>query len=196
MKRVIALVALTILTFTGCGMSSGKLAEYYSMKSAYDEISYTVDTNKYTSAVLFLINPEIVFTEFIEENAESFSDIIDDTLMIQVRAKSNKKEAAKDSGDKFTNLEEEQYKNENKIEVIDEYGHPIYGTHYEIINYGTKEESEQSLIDFNALPDNTVMSVSIYKDMVIYRVDNKYYGEYMVRIKLNNNKIIDYSIFM
>ena len=191
-KKILFITTMIVIaSLSGC---SGKVdeSEYYKLKSAYEEMNYTLDIQKYKEAILFLSNSNIIYKEYIEENKDKFTEVIDNSLLNTLESKAIEKPASEEMKENFKNLEEEQYGNVD----IKQYEYPIYGNHYRIISYGTKEESEKSIEQFKNLPDNTIMGTSIYVEMVTFKVDNKYYGEYMVRVKIKDDKIIDYYIFM
>ena len=81
------------------------------------------------------------------------------------------------------------------VEYTEDDQYPIYDDHFRIERYGTKEESEESIKRFEELPDNSIVGTSVYRDIAIIKMDNKLLGEYIIKVEIKNDKIVDFQIF-
>lgn len=181
-------IILGVSLLVGCGnLSSKEVAEYNRMLEESEQVGASVDTNKIEEAILFLLDANIIYTDYIEENKDKL-DLLSDELALKVKEGATERDS-NDTYSKVSNPDEELVGGVNNIGEND---YPIYGSHYEVVGYGTKEESEESVKEFKSLRDNTILEISTIKDIVTAKVDNKYYGEYLIRIRVKDDKITDF----
>ena len=186
--------AILLGTITTVALIASKARErdYYVMQAALDEVTYSIDTDKYSEAILFLCSSDKTNKEKVAEAKEKFKDTIDSELLNILDSKIDITESvAMEDMDM-----ESAYDNSSSTVQQDENSYPIYSMYLNIIGYGTKEESEQSLRDFMSRPENTISSSSVYKDTILFRVVNKVSGEKMIRVNIDNGKISDYKIYL
>lgn len=214
-----------VFQISGCAkrLSKKEEAEYHRMEKAYEEMMEGIDTDKYEEAILFLVSDDISSKEGIEAGRSKFKDLIDDRVFESLIAGLPDENINQEEED-LTNWEDDpaEWQDDEIIEEDDfddilegleipenvdieniknilrpnEEGlYPIYGDYFEIIGYGTKEEAVKALIDFYSKPLNTIRYIGSYKSIVMARIDNKYSGEFLVRVKVKNGKIIDYEIY-
>lgn len=204
---IIVLCMIFIVQLSGCinKLSSEKIAEYYRMEQAYEEMSLEVDTSRYEEAILFLVSVGSYDKQYMEENKEKFGDIIDENVLNRVM-EDNPRVEPDEALDDFTNWEDSDEDiilvedsqdglQEDDIMPNEDGLYPIYGDYMEIIGYGTKEESLHSIEEFNSKPTNTINYIGAYKDFIVARINNKYTGEFLVVCKVSDGRIIDYEIF-
>lgn len=199
MKNTKALIALTVIISVGGIVTSGmhlaskaRQRDYYAMQGVLEEVNYTVDKELYTDAVLFLCSSDKNNKEKISEAKEKFSSIIDSELLEILDSKADMTQSIH-----MENMDmESAYDNSSQYLDTDDESYPIYGDQLRIVRYGTKEESEESIKWFAELPENTVSSCSVYKDVLLFRVKNKVSGEKLIRLTLDDGKIVDYKIYL
>jgi len=176
-------VALSIVALLNGRINKSQEIEYYSLLKAIEDANYNIDTTHYEDAILFLVSPERT-----AEQLNKVKDLIDETIIDnltipeQIENKTNVE--INTAGDVDTSS---TYSNDNI--------YPIYGSHYSITGYGSKEESEKSLEELKKYPDNVIKCITPYKYILVAKIDNKYTGEYMLRLRLKDNKIIDFEMF-
>lgn len=175
----------------GCSNNTEKRAEYNLMKSAYQRINHNTSFSNFESVIELLVSPDIVMKDFVVANRDKLLEKIDINLYNNLLQ--NAQEENKDAPmDDFSNELENYVFSEEDIYDGD---FPIYGSSFEIIGYGTREESEQSIIDFMNIPDNIIIAYSEYFDRITVRFRNKFTGEFMVKLRISENKIISFEIF-
>lgn len=189
-KVVIVALLISMISLTGCEISKNKVAEYNSMKSTLEFINSDIDIDKYNNALLFIMSDEAKYRDTLETGIKQYSDVLGDSIYTKLIGES--------LGDSKNNIEkgEEYYSNPyNNVDIgkkRDKYA--IYAEHYTITGYGTKEQAQEALDDFNSLPLNSITQINYYQDMITVRMDNKYTGEKLLRVTLKDGKIQDYKI--
>lgn len=199
MKNTKVLIALAVIISVGGIVTScmylaskDRQRDYYAMQGVLEEVNYTVDKELYTDAVLFLCSSDKNNKEKISEAKEKFSSIIDSELLEILDSKADMAQSIH-----MENMDmESAYDNSSQYLDTDDESYPIYGDQLRIVRYGTKEESEESIKWFAELPENTVSSCSVYKDVLLFRVKNKVSGEKLIRLTLDDGKIVDYKIYL
>ena len=196
-RHIIVLLASTIILIVAVvsmgisAESQKRQREINNMQEALREATYSIDKDKYSEAVLFLCSSDVNDKEKVEEAKNKFNGIIDDSLMQIIESN-----ATVEINTNMENMDmETTYSITQDIES-DDKSYPIYGDYLKIVGYGTKEESEQSLKEFAEQPTNVIKESSVYKDTLLFRVVNKVSGERIVRVQLENGKIIDYKTYM
>lgn len=189
------LLVMVFIICVSCIRILGKseLAEYHGMVRAYNDMNFTLEVGNYEEAVLFLVSTDVIFKEEIRSRRIKFSEVVSESLMdrLESQAISESKHSVSDIMEDLTNIEEE-YEGEY---VYEEGGlYPIYGRYFEVVEYGTKEESDRSLEYLEEQEDNDIIRYSIFKDTIIYKIDNKYTGEYMLAVNIKDSKISDFNI--
>lgn len=192
---MIILGVVLLMVLAGCSdrLTDEELIEYRRMERVYNDMQYKIDIEKYKDAILFLVSPDKVDKNYIEKGRELYGDIINESIFNKF-IEELPDEISDEPLDNFDNYED--YNIEIDEESIKNEEYPIYGSHLEIIGYGTLEEHQKSLEEFNSLPDNIIKFISIYKGLLVIKLDNKYTGEFMVSVKLDQNgTIIDFDIY-
>lgn len=185
-------VGLLCVSCYSTGINKDKRATYHKMKKAYEDINIEVDNDmdKYGEAILFLTSDKSLIREEIEYNRYKLEEVIDDGVFNRLLSKSvslDDEEIIEENFDRP--LDDDEF---SDLEIDGEY--PIYGVGYEIIDYGTLEESEKSLEEVSKLPINSIKTITVYKDILISRVNNIFSGDYLLKAVLAGGKISDYEI--
>lgn len=186
-KRLLVIPILAIMFIGGC--SNVDKSKYMRMEEAKKQIEYTMDMDKYSNAILYLMDRETTKSYSTDNISSDILDIIDDTLLND--------NGAIDDTSEYDMYSEESGKNPyTNIELFGKDGeYPIYGEMYTIYRYGTLEEAKEAIEVFNAAPMNKIVSYSANTDTIIARLSNKYTGGYTVRFKLVDGVITEYKLF-
>ena len=175
-KILTVIVVLTLLVGCTQRLESEQIAEYRNMERALSEMNYSLDVERYEQAILAILDGR--------DTAE-WEDIIGNHLLEDGLEHPEDEEPLDD----FTNYEDEDLDWDEIEEELasGEDDYPIYDDHFNIVGYGTKEESERSIKEFEELPDNRVTHTSVYKDVIVLTVDSKYTGEYLVKADIDED---------
>ncbi|MEM4385984.1 MAG: hypothetical protein QXD03_05500 [Candidatus Anstonellales archaeon] len=195
-RKIGLIVVLTLMVFSGCIKDTDKLRNYNIKKAVYDRVNNKVDFELYEGAILAIANGASSKEE-VEEYRNKYSNVVDSVLFDRLIV--NKDENVMDSKD----VKMEEFNNDDGgSEVdIDNGGnktgdlYPIYDEFGNIVEYGTKEQSEASLKMYQSKPDNEIKSYSICGNYIMTRIVNKYLGEYMLVVRICNGKIVDYEYY-
>lgn len=192
MRKLSILCLLTIgISLVGCSVrgvdKSDPIVAYNINLSELNNVDSHEILDRYTEAIMFIVSDDIIYRDYIEENREKFKDTIDDLVFTQLLSK-----ATEDTTPTIDLTNEEYLSNPyNNIDLeVDEEGdYPIYGTHYVVSKYGTREEAQEALDLFNSTPTNTIVYSVVYRDGITLKLDNKYTGGYALKIGTENGKI-------
>ena len=185
---LVIMVGITGCSSIGNRLEGERLAEYHSMVKDKDRIETVVDLGKYEEAAIFMLSADTLTKDEVEEGKLKYGDLIVDTFYtglgqvdIQESLDDTDNSDVVDLGDVDTETLED--------------GHPIYGTHFELLGYGTKDESDKSIAEWSDAPLNTIIKGAAYKDRIVFRVDSKVSWEFLYVMNLEDGKIISADIY-
>lgn len=176
-QKLLALTLLLIIGLTGCGQNNivNNQENLYGKDIA--EMSLSVDKEKYREAFEIYLNEGVY--ECKVDNLDT--ELLSASLINEVSMAPDTNSEIDIPTD--VELEDEQ---------VDLEEYPIIDTDGNIIEYGTKEESEESFRVFNEQPYYRVESVEIYMTKILFKVHDK--GEnqtFMFEVTLNSDMQMD-----
>jgi len=206
--RLVAMVVL-LLFASGCtkGISNVERAEYERMLGIKASMEEPLDQDKYRGVVEYLISDRVVVLSELEATIGEFEEYLTDNMLSVLMERASKDIENENTIDTETGDTEELVGEdfweewdgeelEDEWEAYEEDGmYPIYDRYFSVVRYGTKEEMITSIEDFRALPVNELLEGTVYPNLIIYRVLNKYQGEIAVVIKLVEGKVDRYEVF-
>lgn len=208
-KRKMAGIILMAMILTGCskGLTAVEKAEYQRMLGVKASMNLEIDTEKYQEAVLYILSDKVVITEELVGTIGEYQEYFTENMVSSLKLKSEKAIDTEDTIDTVVEGNEipggedlwEEWEGEpleDEWEAYEEDGmYPIYDRYFSVVSYGTKEEMIASIEDFKGLPVNEIKSATVYPEMIVYRVINKFQGEIAVVVKLIEGKIDSYEVF-
>ena len=193
------LTASTVMIASGCGIGGVPKVEYEKVKNYLEEFKEDIDESKYTDFVKFIFSNEVYDKEKLEEKLKEYDNIISDKLKIYLRTvvdgRQDEIESIKELGGwDALFYEDKKWTQEEWDSVTDEEGYPIYGSHMDIIDYGTKEESIESEKAFREEEEVSYIDHEEFQDLIVYTLDDKYYGPFTCEVYLEDGKIVSADI--
>lgn len=176
-QKLLALTLLLIIGLAGCGQNN----TVDNKDSLYDkdvaEMSLSIDINRYKDAFDIYLNEGVY--ECKVDNLDN--ELLSASLINEVSVVPDTNTEIDIPTD--VEIEDEQTD-------LEEY--PIIDTDGNIIDYGTKEESEESFRVFNEQPYYRIESVEVYMNKILFKVHDK--GEnqtFIFDVSLNDNMQMD-----
>lgn len=192
-KGIICLIALTIV-LSSCSkekvIDKSMEANYYSNLEYSKKLSSKIDIEGYRKSMETLLNGNIIYKDYLDKQVKPLKNVTDtlkDTLYVE--AERRNKEAIIEDDD------EEGW--EGALDIYDDVEmtkqedgeYAIYGDEYNINGYGTKEEAQKAIDEFNKKPTETIKDIDAYNDLLLVRIHNKYFGLRVIGFKLVDGKI-------
>ena len=179
-KKVITSIisaGIILSLFVGCNNIENKKEE----NTYIDEINYRVNRQKYDEAVCYMFESGNDFKEF-----DKYRDLfVDGYIPSSTIDYEGVNIPANEIIDAFAEYAPIEYDFDN----LEEGNFPIIGDYLNVVGYGSKEDFYKSIEELKEYPEIRFIEASVYKDFIVYTLDSKINGIFLVEVQLKEEKI-------
>ena len=201
-KYITVLLALSLAVMvTACG----KVEEPIKQVNVYDKEVYehTINIIEYEEAVEDILLAYNNSKEIIDECISKHSGLMTQNMIYKLNESVIDTDGLEipSEMENMDNPEESDYTEDSgAITITNEDGtesllYPIYDITGNIYDYGTLEESEESLEQIVNIPVYSVTSIDGYSDRLIATVSTRFGSNLKVVFSMNNDKLDDYTMY-
>lgn len=187
----VAVIALSLLSVAGCGISKDKYSEYLNMQADYSKINYEYTTD-YTEAIMFIANHSELSKDKMASELKKYKETITNNMILSMEIQAEKDKNSEET--QVSPASPEDVGVDDGTNIVPEE-HPIYGKYLSVEGYGTYEESLASLRELDNMTTNSIVTVDKYKDYLVVKLDNKYTGEFLMTFTIKDNKLDSYTTY-